>query len=95
MKKLRKNWCSFDRNTLLEQILARWRRPVASIESLDIRHWAMRAVLYRHTTTAIKMASEVGAFFVVVVFIETMAAAGAKQSECSPYGGVWWLLVKP
>jgi hypothetical protein len=95
MKKLRKKWCSFDRNTLLEQILAQWRRPVASIESLDIRHQAMRTVSYRHTATAIKMASKVGAFFVVVVFIETMAAAGAKQSEYSPYGRVRWLLVKP
>jgi hypothetical protein len=95
MKKLRKNWCSFDCNTLSEQILARWRRPVASIESLDIRHQAMRAVLYRRTATAIKMASEVSAFFVVLVCIETMAAAGVKQSEYSPYGGVRWLLVKP
>ena len=95
MKKLRKNWRSFDRNTLSEQILAQWRRPVASIESLDIRHRAMCAVSYRRTATAIKMASKVGAFFVVVVFIETMAAAGAKQSEYSPYGGVRWLLVKP
>ncbi len=68
---------------------------MASIESLDIRHWAMRTVLYRRTAMAIEMASEVGAFFVVVVFIETMAAAGAKQSEYSPYGGVRWLLVKP
>ncbi len=41
------------------------------------------------------MASKVGALFVVVVFIETMAAAGAKQIEYSPYGGVRWLLVKP
>jgi hypothetical protein len=68
MKKLSKNWGSFDCNTLLEQILAQWRRPVASIESLDIRHQAMRAVSYRRTATAIEMASKVGAFFVVVVF---------------------------
>jgi hypothetical protein len=95
MKKLRKNWHSFDRNTLSERILSRWRRPVASIESLDTRHWGMRAVLYRRTAMAIEMASKVGAFFVVVVFIKTMAAAGAKQSEYSPYGGVQWLLVKP
>jgi hypothetical protein len=88
MKKLRKNWRSFDRNTLSERILARWRQPVASIESLDICHWAMRGESYRRTATAIEMASKVGAFFVVVVFIETMAAAGAKQSEYSPYGGV-------
>jgi hypothetical protein len=67
---------------------------VASIKSLDIRHWAMRAVSYRRTATAIEMASKVGAFFVVVVFTETMAAAGAKQSEYSLYGEVRWLLVK-
>jgi hypothetical protein len=95
MKKLRKNWRSFDCNTLLEQILAQWQHPVASTESLDIRHLVMHAVLYRRTATAIKMASKVGAFFVVLVFNETMAAAGAKQSEYSPYGGVQWLLVKP
>ncbi len=95
MKKLRKNWRSFDRNTLSEQILTQWRRPVASIKSLDICQWVMRAVLYRRTATAIEMASKVGAFFVVVFFIETMVAAGAKQSEYSPYGGVRWLLVKP
>ncbi len=68
---------------------------MASIESLDIRHRAMHAVSYRRNATAIEMASEVGAFFVVVVFIENMAAAGAKQSEYSPYGRVRWLLVKP
>ncbi len=54
----------------------------------------MRAVSYRRTATAIEMASKVGAFFVVVVFTETMAAAGAKQSEYSLYGEVRWLLVK-
>ncbi len=68
---------------------------MASIKSLDIRHWAMRMVLYPRTATAIEMASKVGAFFDVVVFIETMAVTGAKQSEYSPYGGVRWLLVKP
>ncbi len=68
---------------------------MASIKSLDIRHWAMCAVLYRRTATAIEMASKVGAFVVVVFFIETMVAAGAKQSEYSPYGRVRWLLVKP
>jgi hypothetical protein len=92
MRKLRKNWHSFDRNTLSEQILARWRRPVASIESLDIRHRAMRVVSYRRTATAIEMAREVGAFFVVVVFIETMVAAGANRVNTHPMvesGGYW------
>ena len=65
---------------------------MASIKSLDIRHRAMRVVSYRRTATAIEMASEVGAFFVVVVFIETMAAAGANRVNTHPIaksGGFW------
>ncbi len=41
---------------LLDIILARWRRPVASIEALDLLHWAMRVVTYRRIFMAIKMA---------------------------------------
>jgi hypothetical protein len=41
---------------LLGVILARWRRPVASIEALDLLHQAMHAVTYRHIAMAIKMA---------------------------------------
>jgi hypothetical protein len=37
----------------------------------------MHAVLYRRTTMAIKMASKVGPFFVVVLFAVALAAAGA------------------
>ena len=76
-------------------ILARWRRPVASVEALDHLHRAMRAVLYRRTATAIKTARKVGTFAIVVFLIETMSAVGAKRSEYSPDGRVWWLLVKP
>ncbi len=47
---------------LLDIILARWRRPVASGEALDLLHRAMRAVTYRHITMAIKMASFAGVF---------------------------------
>jgi hypothetical protein len=55
----------------------------------------MRAVLYRRTAMAIQMAGKVGAFFIVVVFIETSAAARAKRSEYSTNSGVQWLLPKP
>jgi hypothetical protein len=41
---------------LLSIILARWRHPVASIEALDLLHWAMHTVTYRHIAMAIKMA---------------------------------------
>ena len=76
-------------------ILARWRQPVASNIALDLLHRAMRAVLYRRTAMAIQMAGKVGAFFIVVVFIETSAAARAKRSEYSTNSGVQWLLPKP
>jgi hypothetical protein len=76
-----KNGVGMSNWLLSATILARWRRPVVSNIALDLLHWAMCAVSYRHTATAIKMASKYGAFFVVVFFIETMAAAGAKRSE--------------
>ncbi len=37
-------------------ILAQWQCPVASIEALDLLHWAMRAVTYQRIAIAIKMA---------------------------------------
>jgi hypothetical protein len=45
---------------LLDIILAQWRHPVASSEALDLLHWAMCVVTYRHIATAIKTASKVG-----------------------------------
>jgi hypothetical protein len=45
---------------LLDIILARWRRPVASSGALDLIHQAMHAVTYRRIAMAIKTASKVG-----------------------------------
>jgi len=45
-----------------EQILAHWRRLMASRVALDLLLWAMRWALYRLIRMAIKMASKVGAF---------------------------------
>jgi len=45
-----------------EQVVARWRRLVASIKALDLLHWAMCAVLHHRTAMAIKIASDGGAF---------------------------------
>ncbi len=47
---------------LLSIILARWRHPVASSETLDLLHQAMSADMYRHIAMAIKMASFAGVF---------------------------------
>jgi hypothetical protein len=41
---------------------------VASSEALDVRYLAMRHTLYRRIHTAIKIASNLALFFVVVIF---------------------------
>jgi hypothetical protein len=43
-------------------ILAQWWPLVASSEALDLLHWAMHAVTYRHIAMAIKMAIFAGVF---------------------------------
>ncbi len=53
---IKKNHPSHVRTMLLGVILTQWRHPVASIEALDLLHWAMRAVVYRRIAMAIKMA---------------------------------------
>jgi len=50
----------------MAQALAWWRHPVASSEALDVLHRAMRPNLYRHIRMAIKIASNLPAFFFVV-----------------------------
>ena len=57
------------------RILARWRRPVAPHEALDVLHQAMHAVLHRRIRMAIETAREVGAFFSVVNFLEYITVA--------------------
>jgi hypothetical protein len=70
-----------DQLQLLAAILAQWQHPVASTKALALFYWAMRAVLYRRTTVAIKMASKVGQFFIIVLFAVTLAAVRAIQRE--------------
>jgi hypothetical protein len=53
----------YDQFHLLALILAQLQHPVASIKALDLRHWAMHAVLYRRTAAAIETAIKVGPFF--------------------------------
>jgi hypothetical protein len=45
------------------QILARWRRPVASWVALDLPYWAICSVPYQLIRMAIKMARKAGQFF--------------------------------
>ncbi len=44
------------------QILAQWRRLMASRVALDLLLWEMRSALYRLIRMATKMARKVGAF---------------------------------
>jgi hypothetical protein len=46
----------------MEQVVARWRLPVASRLALDMPHWAMPSVLLQRTTVAIKTAGGWGTF---------------------------------
>ena len=45
-----------------EQVVVRWRRPVASGVALDMLHWAMPHVALQCLHMAIKMSSDGGAF---------------------------------
>jgi hypothetical protein len=49
------------------QILAQWRRPVASWVALDLPYWAMRSAPYRLIRMAIEMASKSAAFFLLLI----------------------------
>ena len=49
----------------MAQALARWWHPVAPSEALDVLYREMRPGSYRHIRMAIKIASDLPAFFVV------------------------------
>ncbi len=76
MKNIKKNHRSHVLFMLLDIILARWRRPVASSKALDLLHCAMCEVTYRRIAMAIKTASFVGVFVDCCLF------------ACCP-GGCW------
>jgi hypothetical protein len=59
---IEKNPRSHVRFMLSDIILARWQRPVASREALDLLHWAMHAVTYWRIAMAIKTATFLGVF---------------------------------
>jgi hypothetical protein len=88
MKKLGKTGVFLSNCLLLPAILARWHQTVASLVALDPLYWAIHAVSYRRTTTAIKMASKYGAFSVVFFLHATPLSAEMIWSKYSPDGGV-------
>jgi hypothetical protein len=51
------------------QILAQWRRTVASSEALDVLYWEMHPVLYCRICMAIETASNQLTFFYVIIFL--------------------------
>jgi hypothetical protein len=62
VKKLEKNRHMHVQWLLFAAILARWQHLVASNKALNLFYWAIRAVLYRRTAAAIKLASKIGVF---------------------------------
>ena len=85
-ERFHKNWHWYVRPMLLEQILAQWWCPVASLESLNLLYQEMHAVAYQRIAMAIGMASKVGVVFIVIVLYVTPAAAGAIHSGYLPNG---------
>jgi hypothetical protein len=65
---IKKNHRSHVQFILLDIILARWRRLVASSKTLGLLHRAMGVVLYRRTTAAINMATFLGVFVYCCLF---------------------------
>jgi hypothetical protein len=54
--------CPGGRRGGMEQVVAQWRRPVASEVAVDMPHWAMPSVLLRRIRKALKMGHDGDAF---------------------------------
>jgi hypothetical protein len=66
---------------LLKRVLAWWWHLVIFRTAMNLLHWAMHMLSYRCTVTAIKTASKLGTFVIVVLFAVSLVAAGAIRSE--------------
>ncbi len=69
-------------------ILARRRRPVASLIALDPLRRSMRLVTYRRTDRASETADKYGTFLSFFFAIQPHCPSGAIRPEYSPDGGV-------
>jgi hypothetical protein len=84
---IKKKCRSHVQNILSDIVLARWRRPVAFSKALDLLHWAMRAVLYRHTAAAINMATFLGIFVDCCLFA---CCSGGCWGDTEQVVARWW-----
>ena len=57
------------RHNNVMQALNQWRHPVASSEAQNVFHRAMQPALHRRINMAIKIASDLPVFFVVVYLL--------------------------
>ena len=80
---------------LSEQVLAQWWHPVASSETLDLLHWAMRTVTYCRIAMASKRPAKWVYMFIVLYLNSALVAAGAIGSKWLPNGGFQGYLVCP
>jgi len=64
-----------------ERVLTRWWHLVVFMKATNLLHRAMCVEYYRRIAMAIKTASKVGTFCIIVVLIVALAAAGAIRSE--------------
>jgi hypothetical protein len=69
MKTSKKNVVAMSGFILLDIILTRWWRPLASSKALDLLHRAMRAVLYWCIAAAMNMATFLGVFVDCCLFV--------------------------
>ena len=76
-------------------LLARRRRPVASLIALDLLRRSMRLVTYRRTDRASETTCKYDTFLSFLFGIRPRRPSGAIPPEYSPDGGVQWLRVKP
>jgi hypothetical protein len=53
----------------MAQALAQWRHPVASIEALDVLHWAMHPTLHPRIPMAVEITSDFPAFVCIIDFV--------------------------
>ncbi len=83
--KIKKNVRRHVRWISLERVLAQWWCPVASSKAMDLLQ-AMRAVLYRHTTTALifDMASKGWRFFIIVCCLSPWQLPGRYRASSCP-----------
>jgi hypothetical protein len=89
---IKKKHCSHVPTMLSGLILARWRRPVASSEDLDLLHWAMHTVTYQRIAMAIEMASFAGVFVdccLCLLLWRPLGQYGASSCPMLSPSGFW------